>query len=176
MPLGSPGTTLGLIDDTKKFHETFARIVRSAPGMMTAPINRAACFAQFAVVAKDYSDANVLLSSSLPKKYALKLSDEEDFILQVNHIKPVADLRMNLITKWAAERLQVLSLQVGPSGAQAAAMSQLVSEHIVATVTFDNSNIATVPLSKDQLSAILDETLREISEEQREANLELEGF
>jgi hypothetical protein len=150
--------------------------VRSVAEITTPTVNRAGCFAQFAVATENYREANNLIRTILPSEYAVKLSDEEDFVLQVNHPRQVGERKMNFITKWAVERLQVLSLQVTPGMGQASALGQLVSEHIVGTVSFDNSNSPIGLLSKEDLVSILDEALSGISDGQRKAQLDLEGF
>jgi hypothetical protein len=170
------GPSLNLIEDTKQFHEVLARTIPSVVEATTTTVNRAACLAQFANVTANYRNANALMLKSLPTQYALRLSDEEDFILQLNRPRAVGELRMNFVTKWSVERLQVLSLQVGPGVIQSSGLNQLVSEHIVGTVLLDNNNSATARLSKDQLSFVLTEALRGVSDGQREAHLDLEGF
>jgi hypothetical protein len=59
---------------------------------------------------------------------------------------------------------------------QAAGIGQLISEHIVSSVTFDNSNVPSTTLTKERLATILNQAFRAISEQQREAHLDLPGF
>jgi hypothetical protein len=166
-----------LIEDTRLFHDALSGVVRTITNNNTIPTNRAACSAQFSCPAKDYHEANVFLSSSIPNQYKVALEDEEDFILQINRPRQIDDIKMNYITKWSADRLQVMSLQVVPPQGQAAsALGQLVSEYILANVTFDNSSAPAALLPNDRLHSVLEATLQSMSEQQREANLDLEGF
>jgi hypothetical protein len=166
-----------LIEDTKLFHNVLSQVVQSVTENNTIRVNRAACFVQFACPAKNYQEANELIRTILPKQFTLQLADEEDFILQVNRPRQIDDVKMNYITKWAVDRLQILALQVlAPQAQQTPTMSKLLSEHIVGSVTFDNSNAATAPLSKERLATILGEAFRVVSEQQYEAHLGLEGF
>ena len=166
-----------LIENIKIFRDALAHIVQSITENNNTTVNRAACFVQFARVAKDYRDANDLIRTILPKQFAVELADEEDFILQVNRSRRIGDVKMNCIAKWSVDRLQVLSLQVlTPQAQQTSAMSQLLSEHIVSSITFDNSNVPAAALTKERLATILGEAFRVVSEQQHEAHLELEGF
>jgi hypothetical protein len=171
-----PGPELNLVEDTKLFHEALAQIVRASIEGNTTAVNRVACFVQFACKAKDYREANELVRTILPKQYTIPLTDERDFVLQINSPRPLEFFEMNYITKWAVDRVQILSFQVLSPQQQMSPTTQLVSEHIVPSITFDNSNVPAAALTKEHQITILQEAFRFVAEQQRAARLDLEGF
>src|SRR5208337_4113147 len=102
--------------------------------------------------ARDFETANRLIMSALPERYRLALSNEADFILQINHPQTsgvVDNLQLNLIDKWAVERFRIISMgaSMGPPG---------IKESLVATVLFDYNNIPEpAVLSPDEQSKLL---------------------
>jgi hypothetical protein len=166
--IGLVEPTVKLIDDTKHFHDLLANIIAWA-GETTMTVNRVGCFAQFATVATSYRAANQAVRSILPKRYALELSEEEDFILQVNHPQHQADCLINFITKWSVERVQTFSLQTGGT-------NQLLAEHFVAAVSFDNNNVPTTPLSRAKITTLLNAALGGVSTSLHDMKLDIEGF
>jgi hypothetical protein len=170
-------TQFSLIEDTTLFHGALARIIHSVIETNTIAVNRAACFVQLARVARDYAEANAVIRSTIPEQYgSVKLTDEEDFILQINRKRQLDDIKMNFTTKWTVDRVQFLTLMPVQAQQQNYPTAQLLSENIVSTVTFDNSNVPAAVLSKDQLATILDEALDAVSKQQQDARLGLEGF
>jgi hypothetical protein len=174
-PARSDGS-LGLMQDTRQLHFMLTQIVTAFSEGDTIPVNRGACFVQFANAAGNYRKANEILLATIPEPYNVRLEDEEDFILQVNHPRLFGETKMNIITKWSTDRIQVLSLQASPVQTQMATVSQLLSEHIVSSIAFDNSNAPTSPLSNNSLSTILSEALSAFSAQKSECNLEIDGF
>jgi hypothetical protein len=165
-----------LIEDIKLFHDALVQIVRSVSENNTSAVNRAACFVQFASLAKDYVEANEIIRSTIPEQYGgMKLGDEEDFILQINRKRQVDDVKMNYITKWSVDRVQFLTIApLQPQ--QTVPMSQIVWEHIISSVTFDNSNVPAAVLTKERLTTILTQALAAVAKQQQETHLQLEGF
>jgi len=160
--------TMKLIEDTRQFQQLLARIVEWAKGTENT-MNRAALFAQFAAVTANYHEANRVIRSVLPKRYALELSDEEDFVLQFNEPRREGDTVLNFITKWAVERVQTLSFQGGSS-------NQLLAEHFLSSVSFDNNNLPTTQLSKPQVATVLDACWSGVLKNLHDLNLSIEGF
>ena len=162
-------TKVNLIEDTGNFRGELERIVRSADKFSIAT-GRVGCFAQFMSPAESFRDANMNVLSILPKRFKLELSDEEDFILQLNNPRRENGFILNLVTKWSVDRVRILNLEFGTG------QTQLLSEHVVSSITFDNNNLPIASLTKEQINVVLNKALQEISTGLRDANLTLEGF
>ena len=65
----------------------------------TSAINRAACFVQFSSRAKDYVEANEIIASTIPEQYGgVKLTDEEDFILQIGSVAELVGIEGGVVS------------------------------------------------------------------------------
>ena len=134
----------------------------------------------FVAVASNMEEANKALTGVIPGQYRVEITNEEDFILQINQprmSREVQGVRMNYLTKWSTERFQVLNVAI-PIGVAGVAMPPPQSqEFIAATVTFDNNNTpATVALTGGQQSSLLGDGLRASEEMQKATGLRIEGF
>jgi hypothetical protein len=180
LSIGPPSKQdISLIDDTKLFYEALALIVDKVTKDDDLPtINRAACFAQFSRKSKDYQEANALLSDTFPEEYEVHLTNEEDFILQINRPQMIGNTKMNHITRWSVDRMQVITLQQiqPPQTTQVSALTQLLSEHIIQQIAFDNSNATKGIMSKEDVRSVLNSSFQFISEQVRMTNLDVEGF
>jgi len=165
----SINTNINLIEDTRMFRGELDLIIQSASQLEIAT-NRAALFVQFSNPVERYRDANKMVRSILPKGFSVELSDEQDFILQLNRPRREEGLAMNFITKWSVDRVQILNLQFG--GGQA----QIVSEHLITAISFDNNNAPVASLTSRQVAAVLNEALKEVSKGLGQASMVLEGF
>jgi hypothetical protein len=172
--------SLPLIDDLVRLHDEIERVIKALRESNT-PTVRVACVVQFAQPVPNSIDANKIISSSLPKAYRLQISNEEDFVLQINRPRPSefsAELRMNFITKWSVDRVQILNLIAQPTAmGQVGAGSSIVGEFLVASITFDNSSVQlTRVMSKQEASAAMTEAFKGISDGIRECNIAIKGF
>jgi hypothetical protein len=118
----------------------------------------------------------------MPALYQMRITDEEDFIFQVNRPHLVSDIRMNCITKWSADRFQLFNMTV-PIGAPVqwqigqASMSLQPTDFFGASVTFDHNNAPVqAPLSRDQQVVLLTEGLSRAGRMQREYGMNIVGF
>jgi len=129
-------------------------------------------------------EANKIIVSIIPELYRPKLGNEEEFILQLNRPKisqRVDNLKMNLITKWSVERLQMFWMQTptGPGTHTASTPTAIPGEVITASISFDNNN---VPTSSDKAlpsgyqSSLLLEALGYAELSLREGRLNIKGF
>lgn len=95
----------------------------------------------------------------------------------------VGTIKMNSLTKWSVDRLQVLTVSI-PMGAaptlvsaNAISASRQTEEFIAARVTFDNNNVPIeTPLPSTQQSSLLNEALIAAAKTQQEIGLNTEGF
>lgn len=178
---------LSVIENSKEFHDELARIARMVGrDLLANSILRVATFLQFVSIEANSAEANKALMSIVPEQYRIALSNEEEFILQINRPRmseQVEKLKMNLITKWSVERFQLVSLLFS-MGAAPIVVSQSsgapqVNEFIAASVSFDNNNVpvpADKPLSSSQQSLLLLEGLAHTAISMREGRLNIKGF
>jgi hypothetical protein len=173
-----------IIEDARLFHGELLHVCNVVADIsLNVTINRVACAVQIGSGAPDFETANKLIMSALPERYRLALSDETDFILQINHPRnstALAELRINLITKWSSERVQTITIDRWASqGAigQAPTGAPMLKEYLVATVLFDHNNSpAPRVISTEEQSRVLIEAFSAVSDTQRDCNLAIEGF
>jgi hypothetical protein len=176
--------SLPMIEDARLFHEELLHVCSVVAHIsLNVAVSRVACAVQFGSEAPDFEAANKLIMSALPERYRLALSDEADFILQINHPRNSAaldELRINLIRRWSVERMQTLTIgasaNLGVIGL-APSSAPMIKEFLVAAVLFDHNNIpAPRAISAEEQSRVLIETFRAVSDAQRDCNLAIEGF
>ena len=172
-----------VIEDSQELHDELARIARFVgQGLLANPILRVATFLQFVSVEANSTEANKTLMSVVPEQYRIRLSDEEEFILQLSRPRMSErreNLKMNLITKWSVERFQVFSLLIPMGAALQSGVAPQVTEFIAASVGFDNNNVpvsANKPLPNSQQSSLLLEGLAHTAMSMREGRLNIKGF
>lgn len=164
-----------LFDDLKPVRrETFRIIDALGLEQFSKPIIRVGLYVQMVKLARDAADANRILTSSMPKQYAPDLTNEEDFILQINRpyqSEEVPRMRMNAIQKWSVDRIQIVTYSIpgpiaqipAPSGNPVPAAPQ--TENLTtASITFDLNNPppdSALP-SAEQVSLLREATKRVI--------------
>jgi hypothetical protein len=113
-PSPPTGLSLASIEDTNQLHGELSRIIRViGQGLISDPVGRLAVFVQFVIPASSLEEANKILLSSMPETYRMGVTNEEDFALQVNRpvqMNNIDNIRMNFLTKWSAERLNICGL------------------------------------------------------------------
>jgi hypothetical protein len=182
-PSQTPVFELPMIGNTKKLKEEIELAITAlATESPAAEASRIAVFAQFALAAPNFAEANKAISSVLPDSTKVQFTDEneEDFIFQINRPRSsesVEGSRLNLLTKWAVERVQLFNI-AAPSvpGSTTSPGPPFVNEFIVPSVSFDNNNAPRRPLSRQEQSALLAEALGHMSATQKDIGLNLEGF
>lgn len=184
----SPETpTFFVIEDSEALGDELLRLAKVVEeNLLANPILRVATFLQFVALEADSTAANGALMAIVPKHLRVKLDDEEEFILQINHPRMSRSLegtKFNLITKWSVDRFQIMSVLVPmgttPMYAPQSGVSPQVSEFIAASVTFDNNNVpvpASTPLSSKQQASFLIEGLRYSATSILEGALKIKGF
>ncbi len=160
--------SLPTIEDAKIFREELSLIIdRIGKGVPSGPISRVACIFQFVAVQPSVEEANAAILSIMPPRYRIKLTNEEEFIFQINEPKNsqgVEHFRLNYITKWSVERFQLLSLQLPSAGMSPVSMIAGVlpfsatTQLLVASVVFDNN---TIPSNQEMPASQQTELLRE---------------
>jgi hypothetical protein len=180
-PMGSQAT-FQVIENSPALSTELRRIIeaiRNNPSVI--PTARVALGVQFSTVTSSHNEANQIITSTLPDGFRLNLSDEEDFILQINQIRPselVNDLKVNFITKWSVERIQQFTLTIPATGASG--ISQLGNppvNFVNPTILCDNNNVpATRALSAQEQASILTEALQGVHHQARSSGLNVEGF
>jgi hypothetical protein len=177
----SPDTSLDLIEDPSQVQTELLRIIEViGRGAVPESVFRVAVTMQFVKPELSSVEANMTLTRILPDQYRMRLTDEGEFIFQVNQQKlsrDLADIRMNYITKWSVERFQVLALSFRLTGSLIPAPESMASEQqsaatLAASVLFDNNNVpASTPLTGRQQSILLLEGLHAIAKAQNEMGL-----
>jgi hypothetical protein len=187
MPLASDDPVkLDVIEDAASVRREFERIVGLVRDGLAVGIavNRVATFFHFLSVGKNIAEANATLAGVIPSSYRVKLSDEEEFSLQLNRPRAsaVENLRINRITKWSVIRYQMIRVAVparvvAPGATQAAQVTNM-AEAIAANVTFDinNTSVAGAALTADQQVKLLNEGLADTIQLMLECGLRAKGF
>jgi hypothetical protein len=175
---------LARIEDTAGLHAEMTRVLAVfESAFQGTPLSRVAVYLQLGQEAPDIREANKALLPAIWQTNQIALTDEEDFILQFN--RPRLDpsdptIKLNFITKWSVERLQVLTFlgQSPPGGVGVAAPSvPVVSEKVVPTVAFDNSNVPLQrPFNPDEAARVLSELFAEFAFQLKVCNITIRGF
>jgi hypothetical protein len=178
-PTTVPSQSMPLVDRPESLRKEMSHLITiSGESELNFPAVRLACAVQFASVASTTAEANQDMSSVLPAGYRLRLSDEEDFVLQINRPRQGKKIKMNYVTKWAVEKTQILTfLNVGAAATAGSSLEQFVTEFVLASISIDNSSIpSTTLLSKEDIPTILAEALDGISQGLAESTIKIEGF
>ena len=183
-PRQGPHGTYPLIEDTRLLHSELLRIMDAIDqGILVVPVLRAALSVAFLAPKASFAEANKMLTAVIPDPYGIRLTDEEDFIFQINRpyqSRKVQGVKMNSLMKWSVDRLQILSISLPIGGtatnAQASASTTSQTEQfIAASVHFDINNVPTNALLQ-QPSALLREALTDVELMQQAIGLKIEGF
>ena len=146
------------------------------------PLSRVAVYLQLGQEAPDIPEANKTISAAIWQTKQIALDHEEDFILQLNRPRPDASdtMKLHFITKWSVERVQVLTFAGQfPVGATSGIASNVpvVSDKIVPTVAFDNSNAPLQrPFNPGEAGKVLSELFAEFAPQLKACNIALSGF
>ena len=177
-------TPFPLIKDTNLLHAELLRAMEVINrSTVLNSVVRVALGVQFLALEPSSSEANKVLVAIIPRQYGVRVTNEEDFIFQVN--QPYTSLRaegvkVNSITKWSVDRLQILTLALPanqPATSSQAAGGSQATQFIAASVQFDINNVATgTPLPSGQPASLLNEALLEVSRMQFAMGLNIEGF
>ena len=175
-----------LIGDTGLLRAELSRIIdivdRKA---VLSSVVRVALGVQFLALEPSAAEANRVLTAHIPEQYGVKISDEEDFIFQINRPYPsrsAEGIKTNFITKWSVDRLQILTFAVSAGGptttsAQTPASGSQTAEFIAASVNFDINNVpTTTPLPNGHPASVLREALTAVARMQQAIGLNIEGF
>jgi hypothetical protein len=175
-----------LIEDTGELHTELLKIVDLIDQrIISQPIVRVAFSVVFQALKPNPTEANRALTAVIPTKYGIRLSDEEDFIFQINRPYPsrkVNGVRMNSLVKWSMDRLQILTISIpaggSPTPIQISSSTRPPTEtFIAASVHFDINSVPTESALPDgQLSPLLHEALIEAAQMQQALGLKIEGF
>jgi hypothetical protein len=176
---------LAVIEQAEKVTAELTRMIAAiGRGAISLDALRVALFVHLLARAKDHEQANSVLMKTIP--YGLRISNEEDMILQINHpyrSRQLQGVEMNSITKWSVDRFQVMTISIsgdGPTGPTLAgghASQPQIQERLAASVTFDINNRAVqAPLTSGHQASLLLEALDTVSRTQREIGLNLEGL
>lgn len=178
--------SIALIEDAKQLHSEFERIIDVVgKNAFSNPVSRVALFLQCLTSANSFVEANKAVTAVLPVEYGVTLSEEEDFIFQVNQPRVIAsvdNVRMNYIMKWSVERIQVMIIALPAAGMSLQGGVNIggsrVTEFIAPNLVFDisTSPTKTFSFSGAQQSALLLGALTYVSQKQKELGLNISGF
>jgi len=168
---------IGFLDELKRIIDIFDK------GSLSIAVSRVALNLQFLNLNPSHAEANKAVTKIIPDRYGVTVTNEEDFIFQINQPKTSRenkDIGMNFITKWSVERFQILTISIPPSGVTMGAgmtsPSPQTETFNAASVLFDNNNIPGRALTGKEQSALLHEALDAAVGMQREIGLNIEGF
>jgi hypothetical protein len=183
MPLASSSDAnkLVLIEDTPQLHAELARLIEFIDeDVGSYSVCRVGVYLHFLTLAANIEEGNTLLARVIPDKYRARITNEEDFIFQVNRpsaSQRVEGVKINYVTKWSTDRFQVLSVPASMGAPVTDFRGIVPQEFIGASVTFDHNNVpVTFPLNSKQQSSLLRECLVASELMQREIGLKVEGF
>jgi len=175
-----------LIKDTGLLHSELLRIMDVIDqSAVLHSVVRVALGVQFLALKPSSEEANRMLTAIIPEQYGVRITDEEDFIFQINRpytSRKAEGIKMNFITKWSVDRLQILSIAlqagIGPTtSARPSASGAQTAQFIAASVHFDINNVPSVtPLPSGQPASLLREALIAVGQMQRTMSLNIEGF
>jgi hypothetical protein len=173
------GTSFVLIEDTRQLHAELIRLIEFIDGEVGLySVCRVGVYLHFLQLSVNIEQANKLLIAVIPDLYRARITDEEDFIFQINRPRAshaVEGVRLNHITKWSMDRFQVLNLAVVADSRSI--LSPERKEFIAASVTFDSNNVPTsASLNRNEQSSLLRECLIASEQMQREIGVKVEGF
>jgi hypothetical protein len=174
-----------LIEDTALLRDELSRIIDVVGhNASLSPVVRVALGIQFLALKPSSAEANAVLTASIPERYGVRITDEEDFIFQINQpysSRSAQGIRANFITKWSVDRLQILTFALQTGGpittAQIPASGSQTVQFIAASVNFDVNNVQTaIPLPNGQPASLLREALSAVAQMQQAVGLNIEGF
>ena len=183
-PSKAAGHAVAVIEDSTELQKQLAQVIDVlGKGAISNPIARVALYLQFLTTTDNFAKANEAITSVLPEQYRLKLADdEEDFVFQINRpqmSKQVQGIKLNVLTKWSVERIQVFTILVPAPGVPAQPIS-LPSQRIFISpsVVFDNSTPAEERhnFGATQISSLLMDAFTLVSEAQKQVGLNIAGF
>lgn len=177
---------LGLIHDDDLLRQEIDSLVQT---IETRPITdqaaRVGVVIQVCRPAANVSEANRHLSGKLPSGYTIPITDESDFILQLNYRSENDDsVRMiiNRVTKWSVDQFHVMTFQL-PQIGQVLPGGFPAIPHIqrAASVSFDYNTLppednSALILNPAQQCAMLRQMVSEIYTQQKFYKLNSDSF
>lgn len=183
----SPQPTLQLIENTAQLHTELLRIANLfADSDIPDAFIGVALFLQFVAPQPNFREANRTLLSIIPEQYRTRITDEEDFVFQINRphtSSQVQGVRMNFITKWSVERGKVVTFSLPTPGGTINAQQQMLmpisTDFITPSISFDTNNSPYTPetsLTVKEQSLLLLEGFTRIEQYQHDFGLNIDGF
>lgn len=176
--------TVALIVSAIELRAEVVRIIDSLDSDIVSNLfSRVALILSFAKLEPNHVEANRALTKVIPDRYGVTLTDEEDFIFQINQprvAKEIPHIKMNFITRWSVDRIQTFNILFPIGGVLApvgmSPPSPKIETFIAPSVTFDNNNVPDRALTGKQQSALLREALDAAVEMQRKIGLNIGGL
>jgi hypothetical protein len=177
--------SVSTIEDTAELQRQLLQIFKViGKGTISSPMARIALYLHFSMISNDFAEANKILTSVIPKKYGLQVTNEEDLVFQINRprlSKQVANTKLNILTKWSVDRIQVLQIFLPPPGMPMQPTTtgpQNIALFIAPTVVLDISTPAEEisSFNSTQQEGLLNDALAVTSELQSEIGLNIAGF
>lgn len=177
-----PDMSFAMIEDLGQLQSGLRDVIEAVGrGIVSHSVFRVAVNTQFVRPEASFTEANKTLTQIIPDQYRMRLTDEEEFIFQINRLKTsreLTDIKMNFITKWSVERFQILAMSfpMAIPAPQSMASQQQSAAFLAASVLLDNNNVpVSAPLTGSQQSILLLEGLHGIANAQNEMGLNSEG-
>ena len=165
--------TMDLIDHPIELRDELMRIIKLLDGSSVLEnVSRVALNLHFINLKPNHVEANKGLMAVIPDRYGVTIADEEDFVFQINQPlanKKFPNIRMNFITKWSVDRLQILTISIPNHGKCPVQVGMTppfpqTKTVIAASVLFDNNNTrltANRDFTVKEQSALLQEALNQ---------------
>ena len=175
---------LPAISDSRSLRTAIASSIPSIEkAVKGAKLSRLAIYLQIGREVATSTEGNEIIRETLPATFSVPLQDEEDFILQINRPSAAANdssIRLNFITKWSVDRVQVLTFLAAqnlPIAGQFTTGAPVISNKLAATIAFDNSSPSqNSQIDDNQIGVLLSLTFTHINKQLKDCNISLEGF
>jgi hypothetical protein len=180
-----PGVpSFALIENTSRLHGELERLTHFVGGsVITNSVSRVGLYLHFIKLTQTIVEANGELLGVMPTEYRVRITDEEDFVFQVNRPRKsqkVDGPTINFLRKWNVDRFQVFNIAIAggsPVVDSRTLTPQQGQEFIGASVVFDFNTVpSNIALDSKERSSLLVECLTAAKEIQRDLGLNIMGF
>jgi hypothetical protein len=154
------GAPFQLIDNPNALLSSFAKLQRGiVEQAQILEVTRVALFLQLTQSVKDVRTANDLIKRVIPANYVLPLTDEQDFILQINsrqNSTSMPSAQLNFVTRWSVEHTKVFMQPMAPD----VTIGTITADYFFVHVVCDNNTLPGESiLRSDELDRVLSELI-----------------
>jgi hypothetical protein len=179
--------SLPLFSDGRQLRREMINIIEAiGSGAAPGPFNRVAINIEFKSPQDSAFDANSAITTVMPEQYRVRLTNEENFLLQVNQPytnSAAGGTKVNSITKWSVDRLQVVTIAVpvspvpGPIPTSAGPAAPKIIEITTASVSFEQNSVPpNHALTHEEEATLLRDALSQINQAQQDVGIDVKGL